>query len=255
VPAIGFVNESKLRTNDTVDARKVNLHERWLDAGMELGNHTYAHKDYNAVGFAEMADDVVKGEPTVSRLLQEHGGRLRYFRQPFLHRGDTKEKADTLAAFLKGRGYVEAPVTLDNGDWIFAAAYYKAWTARDTTQMRSLGEEYVAYMERKLKYFEEQSNRLLGYEMKQALLIHASRLNADWFDRLAQMFEANHYVFVPLSEALTDTAYRTADAFYRKGGISWLHRWALTAGKKKDFFAGEPEVPAWVMKAAGVDSE
>lgn len=255
VPAIGFVNESKLLTSGTIDARKADLLSRWLAHGMELGNHTFAHKDYNAVTFTEMAEDVLKGERTVSRLLKERGKELRYFRQPFLHRGNSKEKADSLAAFLKERGYVEAPVTIDNGDWIFASAYYKAWSAHDTAQMKSIGSAYIGYMEQKVRYYERQSQRLFGYEMKQTLLIHASRLNADWFDSLARMFEANGYAFVPLAEALQDPAYRAADTFYRKGGISWIDRWALTAGKKGDFFRDEPRVPEAIMKAAGVDSE
>ena len=33
-------------------------------------------------------------------------------------------------------------------------------------------------------------------------------------------------------------------------GITWLHRWALTEGKRGTFFAGEPIVPDWIEKAA-----
>lgn len=29
--------------------------------------------------------------------------------------------------------------------------------------------------------------------------------------------------------------------------ITWLHRWALTTGKRGAIFAGEPEVPNWVQ--------
>src|SRR3954469_14812008 len=44
VPAIGFVNEDKLNAVDgAVDADRVDLLRRWLDAGLELGNHGYAH--------------------------------------------------------------------------------------------------------------------------------------------------------------------------------------------------------------------
>ena len=39
VPAIGFVNESKLWVPGEVDARIAVLND-WLDAGMALGNHT-----------------------------------------------------------------------------------------------------------------------------------------------------------------------------------------------------------------------
>ena len=33
------------------------------------------------------------------------------------------------------------------------------------------------------------------------------------------------------------------------------HRWAIGESKPKEFFAGEPKVPAWVMTLAEIDSE
>jgi hypothetical protein len=46
VPAIGFVNEGKLRTDGQVDPRRVALLRQWLDTGLELGNHTFSHVDF-----------------------------------------------------------------------------------------------------------------------------------------------------------------------------------------------------------------
>src|ERR1044072_9146342 len=42
VPVIGFVNEGKLYERSEVEARTAIL-KLWLDAGLELGNHTYSH--------------------------------------------------------------------------------------------------------------------------------------------------------------------------------------------------------------------
>lgn len=43
IPVVGFVNERKLyRVPGEVDAR-IKLLEMWLDAGFDLGNHTYSH--------------------------------------------------------------------------------------------------------------------------------------------------------------------------------------------------------------------
>ena len=40
------------------------------------------------------------------------------------------------------------------------------------------------------------------------------------------------------------------DSYAGPGGITWLHRWALTQGKRGSIFAGEPEVPDWIQKAS-----
>ena len=42
----------------------------------------------------------------------------------------------------------------------------------------------------------------------------------------------------------------SADAYVGTGGITWLHRWALSRGMPKAFFAGEPETPAFVAGLA-----
>lgn len=43
-----------------------------------------------------------------------------------------------------------------------------------------------------------------------------------------------------------DEAYSSEDLYTGSGGITWLHRWALTQGKRGDFFQGEPEVDAFI---------
>src|SRR5262245_22133526 len=48
VPAVGFVNESKLYRVGEMDGR-VALMAAWLDRGLELGNHAYAHPSLNRV--------------------------------------------------------------------------------------------------------------------------------------------------------------------------------------------------------------
>lgn len=63
------------------------------------------------------------------------------------------------------------------------------------------------------------------------------------------------YQFISLDEALKDKAYTSPDTYAGPGGITWVHRWAVTAGKDDDFFRGEPRTPAFVMKEAGVTAE
>ena len=92
-------------------------------------------------------------------------------------------------------------------------------------------------------FYEAQSRTIVGREIPQVLLIHASRLNADMVDTLVQMMERRGYTFAKLEDVLSDSAYRSADTYVGPGGITWLHRWALTRGMRGAAFAGEPEVP------------
>jgi hypothetical protein len=47
IPAIGFVNENKLLDNGKLNEWRVALLQMWVDAGLELGNHTFSHPDLN----------------------------------------------------------------------------------------------------------------------------------------------------------------------------------------------------------------
>jgi len=250
VPAIGFVNEGKLRTDGRVDDRRVALLSRWIDAGLDLGNHTFSHLDLHRTMLAAYEQDVLSGEKVTRRLLLAAGKRIQFFRHPFLHTGRTLETRRSFDAFLKRRGYRVAPVTVDNYDYIFAAAYDRAGARGDAGLQDRIASAYLSYMTAVVAYYEQQSAAIVGREVRQTLLIHASALNAAAFDALAAMLTSRGYQFVTLERALADPAYGLPDSYVGPAGITWLHRWALTQGKRGSIFAGEPEVPDWVQKAS-----
>jgi peptidoglycan-N-acetylglucosamine deacetylase len=241
VPAIGFVNEGKLYRRGELDAR-VELLRAWLDAGAELGNHTFSHLNLQRAPLEEYRDDVLRGETVTRMLLRERGLTLRYFRHPFLFTGTTPEYKQGLAEFLAARGYTVAPVTIDNGDYIFADVYLKAKKRGDAATAARVADAYVPYMESVFAHFERLSAETFGREVRQVLLLHANEINADRFDELAAMLRRRGYSFVALEEALKDPAYREPDALY-KNGVSWLHRWRTARGLPVKW---EPEVPKFV---------
>jgi len=251
VPATGFVNENKLTDSaGTIDAARVALLGSWLDAGLELGNHTWSHPDLHRVPLAEFENEVLRGEQVTRRLLAERGRVPRFFRHPFLHTGRSVAIRDSLTAFLTEHGYRVAPVTIDNSDYVFAAAYDRALVRGERSAATRIQATYLAYMDSVTAFYERQAVAILGREPPQVLLLHANRLNADAFDGLAGMLERRGYRFVPLDAALSDSAYDSPDTYAGPAGITWLHRWAITAGVTPKVFAGEPEVPDWVAEAA-----
>lgn len=241
VPVVAFVNERKLYRRGEVDAR-INLLRAWLDAGEELGNHTFSHINLQRAPLADYEEDVVRGETVTRMLLEERGMKLRYFRHPFLFTGTTQEYKDGLAKFLASRGYTVAPVTLDNGDYIFADVYMKAKKRGDAATAKRIADAYVPYMETIFDFFEHLSTETFSREVRQTLLLHANEINADRFDELAAMMKRRGYTFVTLDEALKDPAYKEPDALY-KNGVSWIHRWRAVRGLPQKW---EPEVPKFV---------
>lgn len=58
VPAVGFVNERKLYYQGGEVDERIRALSLWLDAGFELGNHTYGHTSLNGAGLKEFEDAV-----------------------------------------------------------------------------------------------------------------------------------------------------------------------------------------------------
>lgn len=241
-----FVNEGKV-----CDAQRAVLLPEilnlWLDAGFEVGNHTFSHINIHENPVEAYLADVDRGAETSRAVLAARGQRLRWFRHPYLYTGETREKHDAIAAGLTARGYDIAPVTVDNVDWMFADVYRKAERIGDPALMARVGAAYVAYMSTVLDFFEPYSTEITGgREPAQVLLLHASTLNRDFYPRIHALYLARGYRFVPLGEALADPVYGHADTYVRANGISWLHRWTRTDGRP---IRWEPEPPEWIVAA------
>lgn len=254
-PVIGFVNETKLYPGNQLDPARVALLKAWLDAGLELGNHSYSHHSLNSTPLADFESDVLRGETLTRGLMAQRQKQLRYFRHPFLHTGGSVETRDQFVSFLHSHGYDIAPVTIDNSEWIFARAYDNARDANDPAAMKRVADAYLPYMEAKFAYYENQSRKLFSRDIKQVLLVHANAINADHFKDIVAMLQKRGYKFITLQDALSDKAYASPDTYTGPSGISWLDRWALTRGVPKDFFQGEPRTPEFVLKLAEVQSE
>jgi len=197
----------------------------------------------------------VRGEPVTRGLMGSRGMPLRYFRHPYLRTGVGLATKRRIEAFLAGRGYTIAPVTVYTEDYLFAAAYDRAELRGDHRTAREVADAYVPYVESQFEYCEDLSRRLLGYEVRQILLLHSNTINADRFDELARMLERRGYTFVTLERAMADEAYAAPDDYAGAEGISWLRRWALGRGRNEAFLDGEPSTPPFVHAQSGVGVE
>jgi peptidoglycan-N-acetylglucosamine deacetylase len=243
IPAVGFVNEKRLYKTGEVDER-IKALQTWLDYGFELGNHTFSHSSLNRVGLRAWEDDVIQGETVTRMLLAQKKMKLRYFRHPFLDTGRDLVTRQQAEAFLIDRGYRIAPVTLDGWDWMFAGLYEDAKKRNDAPLQDKIVKEYLAHHDAEFAYSEQLSARIVGYEPKQILLLHASNLEADHIGELLDLLRKRGYRFITLEDALGDSAYSLPDTYVGEEGNGWLEHWAITQGKIPQ---GAPAMPQWVI--------
>jgi peptidoglycan-N-acetylglucosamine deacetylase len=240
--AIGFVNERKLQVVGERDAR-TELLQMWLDAGLTLGNHNYAHDDFSDTALQKYEDDLIRGEVVTEALLKAAGQSEKYFRHPYLNTGMTMEVKTAFDTFLKERGYTIAPVTIEDADYVFNDALAHAVEIKDKKMAARAKKEYLEYVDTVFDYAEKESAEMFGRQIPQILLLHDNALNTECLDALLEKLEKRGYKFVSLNAAMAEAAYATPD-LYVGTGILWMDRWKLALGMKLDLSKG-PEPPGW----------
>jgi peptidoglycan/xylan/chitin deacetylase (PgdA/CDA1 family) len=246
VPVTLFINERQLNVPGQRDARAAVV-EQWLNAGFEIGNHTYSHRSANNVPVHQFQDDVIKGEVIMRPLLEQRGRQLVWLRYPYLHSGTTPEIHQAIVDFLELRKYRVAPVTVDYADYTFAGAYVRELRRGNVETADKIRQAYLDQVDVGFAYAERASTEIFGREVAQILLIHCNELNAvSLRDSIARMRKRG-YTFITLDEAMKDPAYDRPDTFAGSGG-SWISRTATAVGKEltPETRAMRPVVPGWI---------
>jgi peptidoglycan/xylan/chitin deacetylase (PgdA/CDA1 family) len=234
-PATGFVIGE--RAEQLSEAARTQILRSWTEGSLELGNHTYSHRDLDEMTVAQFDAELVRGDAVIAPF----GVHTRYLRFPFNHTGETQEKHTAVAEVLQAHGYRLAPCTIDTSDYEFADVY-----AREPEKAKRVQEDYLTYSASEIDYYGGLATKIFGHAVPQVMLLHASQLNADVIEQILQLFERRGYRFITLDEALKDAAYATPETFFTSYGPMWGYRWASELGVKVDG-RKEPDPPQWIQ--------
>ncbi len=222
LPATGFVIGEKLEGDGGV--AQTRLADAWLAAGMGLGNHTFSHASLNRTPVASYIAEVSRTDGILRPLLAARHRPLDWFRHPYLETGLTLDARRTFEAWLSGHGYRVAPVTMENSDWVFALPYDDAILRQDTAGAARIKRAYLDYATKAVVSYRTAVLQLLGRRPSFVFLLHATRLNADSMDQLADILRRNDLQPVTLDRAMRDPAYKIADTYAGPDGDEWLSR-------------------------------
>ncbi len=241
LPATGFVIADKLDGDD--GAARTTIVNRWLDAGMALGNHTYSHVSLNKTPVEDYIAEVSRADTVLRPVLAARHRPLQWFRHPYLETGLTIETRQTFETWLAAHGYRVAPVTMENSDYVFALPYDDAILRGDSARAARIKRAYLDQTAKAVAWYRAAGLQLLGRRPSFVFLLHATRLNADSLDQLSAILRRNDLHAITLDRAMKDPAYRIADAYAGPDGDEWLSRWARTLNKELpwDSFPEPPE--------------
>ena len=211
-PATVFVNCGNLAEEDRLVAR-------WRAAGHAIGNHTAHHRSAADGDLDEWVGDLA----ACGDLWPPGATETRWFRFPFLWRGETVERREAVAAAIADAGYITVPVTIDTHDWLFEVHRRRL---DDPAKVATLGDRLVDNVADAVAEARAISREKLGREAPQILLLHMNALTAGRLpDLLARLME-DGLLAAPLAEVMADPLYAEADAWAGRGSRMWLARTA-----------------------------
>jgi peptidoglycan/xylan/chitin deacetylase (PgdA/CDA1 family) len=196
---VGFANGSAVSDADTELALT-----RWIEAGFELGNHTFSHRSARELGSAAFLDDIAKNQ---AFLTERTRVPPRFFRFPFLERGNSPTERVAITRALASSGYTIANVSIDFADWAFVLPYARCGAAGDQAALAALSAAYLQNAKAALFWSVEAGQRLFGRTIPQVLLLHAQVPTATNLEALLSAYEAEGVRWISLDEALRDPIF------------------------------------------------
>jgi peptidoglycan/xylan/chitin deacetylase (PgdA/CDA1 family)/ketosteroid isomerase-like protein len=219
IQAVGLVTWGNVRGPDDLE-----LLEQWLEAGHELGNHSWRHMSYTSTDSETYVSDIEAARAELQSFLEDRGHQLRYFRFPMLREGDTTAKLEAMRIYLGESGQLNLPVTIDNQDYAFERPWVEARRAGDDTAMARVAEAYHESLHLSVRHHERTGDRLFGRRVPQILLLHAGEVGAAQWDRLFTWLTRTGHRFASADEVLADPAFSVEHAYVGPRGFGLWDR-------------------------------
>jgi peptidoglycan-N-acetylglucosamine deacetylase len=197
----GFVNAVDLDDDpDTHEALRV-----WIDAGMNLGNHTWSHPALSDVTAEEYEHEIAEDEPA----LREYAGKRdwHWFRYPYLEEGDTVAKHEDVRGWLRTHGYRVAEVALNFNDDDWDDPYLRCMAKHDEAGIAWLKQSYLASAQEFIRRGRERQPLAFGHEIPNVLLLHATEFTTLMLPDLIQQLKQEGFRFASLEKVERNPAY------------------------------------------------
>jgi len=197
----GFVNAARLE-NDP-DAQQA-LHI-WVDAGMNIGNHTWSHISLVGNSVEAYEQEIARSETALAAYGQTRD--WRWFRYPFLAEGETLEKRRAVREYLKDHGYRVAQVTLSFEDYAWNDAYARCSAKSDDAAIAWLKQSYLDAAAEYIKLDREEEQTAFGHEIPNVMLLHAMAFTTLMLPDLLHQLRGQGFTFAALADVERDPAY------------------------------------------------
>ena len=193
---IFYSNPGKIKK----DKEKFDRLMRYHKAGHLIGNHTFDHLSANKV----TSEEFLKNFNLADDYLVKMKVRSKFFRYPYLRRGETQKKINTIHKEIIERGYIDGYVTVDNYDFYMDHLFQQALKNKKKINFGNLKKFYVETLMKSVRFFDNLSTKELKHEAKHVLLLHENDLAALFIEDLIFQLKLEGWKIISPEESYKD---------------------------------------------------
>ena len=187
------------------------LLEIWLQSGNLAGNMTYSRVKARKRTAQDFLDDVARNDEVLLELWKKFPPKQKYFRYPRLKLSKDEQNREEIKTFLKQKGYLDAPATIDARDRKFSELYCAAQARGDQDCVNLMKAKFKSFLLDTTLRARAAARSRVGYDVKHILMIGANQFTCDNLGEMLAYYRSLGAHFISLDEALKDPLYSIVD--------------------------------------------
>jgi peptidoglycan/xylan/chitin deacetylase (PgdA/CDA1 family) len=215
----GMVNAKRVEGNPVGQQ----ILKMWVAAGYPLGNHTWAHPFLTDIEPSDFERQVLDDEP-VLRAFSKPGEDWHWFRYPYLQEGETVEKQQIVAAWLKDHNYRIAQVTMDFDDYAWNDPLTRCIAKHDDAALETLKAMYMQDASVSIDYDRKLSQMLYHRDIPYVVMLHMGAIERLMLPQFFALLKQKGFTLTTLEKAESDPAYKDDPAMGSKFGGTMLEQ-------------------------------
>jgi len=172
------------------------------------------------------------------QMLSTMKGFTKWYRYPYLDKGETQESRDKIWIAIQKMGYFDAYITVETYDWHLNSVLNQALHEKKQVNLESFKNLYISHVWRMIQFHDDLARKVLDRSPKHVLLLHENDLAALFIDDLIADIRSKGWKIISPQEAYSDPiAIQERDTTFR-----YQHRLVAIARFKKYQYIGPNEL-------------
>lgn len=190
-----YVNTKNIKNNEGDSILKL-----YQENGHLIGNHTHSHPKLAENKLSTFITEIEKAD----KVLKSFKTDRKYFRFPYLNRGETFEKYNRISNYLRSNKYIDAYITVDNYDWYMDYLFRQKIKRDKKVSLKKYKDLYIKTIWNSIQFYDELAKKVLNRSPKHVLLLHENDLASLFIGDLVKFLKVNGWSIVSPEESYKD---------------------------------------------------